>query len=622
MPNPFFVLRNFLALSLTLASVLFIPAVMAVGTSADSLASHPYWLQLGHYRRAMISDWKSEIDTDTFFIAQDGKRDPLAELQATLAIFENAEHPQYNDRVCDYPARFQWLKEKLQAAWSPVECPEMEQWREIIQPQGMTLVFPTSFMNNPSSMFGHTLIRIDARDQTRNKELVAFAVNFAANPDSNDNAAVFAFNGMVGRYPAAFSLMPYYRKVREYNDLESRDIWEYKLKLTEQEVDRILLHIWELKDVNFDYYFLDENCSYQLLSLLQLARDDLDLTSEFPYHVIPSDTVAALRDKNLLTAPNYRAAFGTKLLHYSAQLTEAQLNAAKWAKAGDYPSVDDYTEQERAAILEMAYEWLNYQFYDEGLDRKTTAPQLRQLLYERSKIKTPSPFSPVMTPEVAPEKGHGSSRLGLAFTGFDDHDNTAALSWRIAYHDLFDSPGGFIAGAQISFFDTELSLSEQGTLRLERFYIIDAMSLAPDNRVFDSLAWNIRTGFDRQPDPERRSERWFVQGGYGKSWGDPNKLHGYLLASAELNAGDIAYRSVDAGVGVESGLIWQASLQHKLGVTGQYTYLIDSDTDTHYRAQVHWQWSPLAAWGLRAEGGYLKWRAEDVYGKLTAFYYF
>ena len=74
--------------------------------------------------------------------------------------------------------------------------------------------------------------------------------------------------------------MPYYRKVREYNDIESRDIWEYKLKLSEEEVSRVLLHLWEMQRAEFDYYFLDENCSYQLLSLLDVAREDLHLTKE------------------------------------------------------------------------------------------------------------------------------------------------------------------------------------------------------------------------------------------------------------------------------------------------------------------------------------------------------
>ncbi|MEI8617212.1 DUF4105 domain-containing protein [Pseudoalteromonas sp. B193] len=84
---------------------------------------------------------------------------------------------------------------------------------------------------------------IDAKDQTRHKELLAFAVNFAAEPDGSDNAAMYALKGLIGSYPGKFSLMPYYKKVREYNDLESRDIWEYKLNLSEPQVELILLHL-------------------------------------------------------------------------------------------------------------------------------------------------------------------------------------------------------------------------------------------------------------------------------------------------------------------------------------------------------------------------------------------
>ena len=127
-------------------------------------------------------------------------------------------------------------------------------------------------------MFGHTLLRVDAKDQTRHKELVAFAINFAAEPETDDNPALFAIKGLIGSYPGRYTVMPYYRKVREYNDIESRDIWEYKLKLNEEEVNRVLLHLWEMQRAEFDYYFLDENCSYQLLSLLDVAREDLSLS--------------------------------------------------------------------------------------------------------------------------------------------------------------------------------------------------------------------------------------------------------------------------------------------------------------------------------------------------------
>jgi hypothetical protein len=75
--------------------------------------------------------------------------------------------------------------------------------------------------------------------------------------------------------------MPYYLKVREYSDLENRDIWEYELNLTPEEIDRLLMHAWELGPIHFDYYFFDENCAYHLLGLLEAARPDLTLTEGF-----------------------------------------------------------------------------------------------------------------------------------------------------------------------------------------------------------------------------------------------------------------------------------------------------------------------------------------------------
>ena len=246
-----------------------------------------------------------------FFISPNGKHSPEQELQATITKLYAEDQDVAKEMQCRFPARYSWLES--QQGHKPYSCPELSTWREIIDPEGLTLVFPTAFMNNPSSMFGHTLLRIDAKDQTRHKELVAFAVNFAAEPDSQDNSAAFAIKGLIGQYPGRFAVMPYYKKVREYNDIESRDIWEYKLKLTSEEVEKILLHLWEMQNAEFDYYFLDENCSYQLLSLLEIAREDLALTTEFSVQAIPSDTVRAFSLKTTYWRPSITEAFGTRL---------------------------------------------------------------------------------------------------------------------------------------------------------------------------------------------------------------------------------------------------------------------------------------------------------------------
>ncbi|MFT6985863.1 MAG: hypothetical protein ACJAT7_001683, partial [Psychromonas sp.] len=142
-----------------------------------ALSENVYWLQLGHYRTALQTNWKSDIDNRDFFIAENGKYDPYAELTATIAGFNLEVNQQGNMLSCKYPARYLWLRDNVANVWPDLNCPEIQKWKETINPAGITLVFPTAFMNSPSSMFGHTLLRIDAKNQTQNQELMAFAVN-------------------------------------------------------------------------------------------------------------------------------------------------------------------------------------------------------------------------------------------------------------------------------------------------------------------------------------------------------------------------------------------------------------------------------------------------------------
>ena len=596
-------------------------AFSASNLNVEQLAQDPYWMKLGHYLPAMFSGHKGTVDSDAFYLSENGDRSPKSELQATIDALYNDDASIANQKRCEYPARYTWLQSK-RGEKAVLNCPELNTWREVLDPEGLTLVFPTAFMNNPSSMFGHTLLRIDAKDQTRHKELVAFAINFAAEPETDDNAALYALKGLVGSYPGRFTVMPYYRKVREYNDIESRDIWEYKLKLNEDEVNRVLLHLWEMQRADFDYYFIDENCSYQLLALLELARDDLQLIDQFPMQAIPSDTVEALNNANLLNVPNYRESFGTRLLHQANEIEPELFEAAVAAKQGRFPTAEQYSDAERAAILEFAYEWLNFELYDLGLERDPTAKRLTELLYQRSRIKIASPFTPSPTPDISPENGHASARTGLSYQYSDHYGQQATLEWRVAYHDLLDSQQGFIPGAKISFLDTQVSIDEQGSSRFDRFYFIDAMALAPSNQIFDSLAWNARIGFDRMPNEGKLESRWFSQGGYGKAWGDAQSQHFYGLISAEISGGELTDYDATLGGGVEVGFVFQLGDSHRLGIDGQYLALIDSQADQNAKATASWHWQLSRNTALRSQVSYLHWGEEELSGKLTAYLYF
>ncbi|MCB9710367.1 MAG: DUF4105 domain-containing protein [Nitrospiraceae bacterium] len=111
-------------------------------------------------------------------------------------------------------------------------------------------------------------------------------MNYAADVPP-DAGIEFAYKGIMGGYKGFFSTIPYYMKVKEYRDIENRDIWEYRLNFSSEQNHRLLMHAWELGNAYFDYYFFRENCAYHILSLLEIANPHLHLTDQFPIATIP-----------------------------------------------------------------------------------------------------------------------------------------------------------------------------------------------------------------------------------------------------------------------------------------------------------------------------------------------
>ena len=145
-------------------------------------------------------------------------------------------------------------------------------------------------------MFGHLLLRVDQKGQTKRTSILAYTINYAADV-TTDNGILFAMLGLTGGFKGYFSTHPYYIKAKEYGDFENRDIWEYRLNLTEDQMQRLLMHGWGLGNRAFDYFYFNENCAYQILSLLDVADPELQLAEWFWFYTFPSDGIRMIADK-------------------------------------------------------------------------------------------------------------------------------------------------------------------------------------------------------------------------------------------------------------------------------------------------------------------------------------
>ncbi|MEO6698201.1 MAG: DUF4105 domain-containing protein, partial [Paraperlucidibaca sp.] len=501
-------------------------------------------------------------------------------LQATLTAF--AQHPVLDTTLnktttaamaevataaaCRYPGRHAWLSQQrpdLAAHWPKAHCLELQTWLTGLDANQATLVFASDYLNNPSSMFGHTLMRIDAASQNDDTRLLSYAINYSAQTNTS-NGLEFAVKGLTGGYPGAYSLLPYYEKVKEYNDWESRDLWEYELALTPAEVRQMLLVFWDWRGITSPYYFLSRNCSYELLGLIEMARAGLDLQSKFPISVIPTDTVrAVLAEKGLLNRVTWRAASGTQL-HASLLRNDAATNAAAERLSHDAShtttsaggtGATSLTPLQRARALEVAYDDL----YARHVGHKATseAPtQLRRLLTQRAAIDIANQRVEAQRPAHDPSQGHGTARVSIG-AGYDDKAY-ATLAFRPAYHDWLDSTAGYRAGARIDFLSGSLRADRDG-LSIEQFTVVGIDSLAPITALSSPLSWSMRLGIDRrlrdEAEPRRDRERHSastVEGGGGISWAIGNALC-YGQSHSRVQGGSALSDGWEVSTGLRSG---------------------------------------------------------------------
>ena len=265
-------------------------------------------------------------------------------------------------------------------------------------------------------MFGHTFLRFDRAGQDEHTRLLSYAVNYGAVTGA-DNGVLFALYGLTGGYPGTYSIMPYHQLVRKYTDFENRDIWEYRLNLSAAEVRRLLEHLWELRGQYADYYFFDENCSYQLLFLLDVARPGSGLTDRFPLHAIPVDTVRAVLGQNdMLAGTVFRPSSRTRIEHGLAALMPPERalvqRVADGALAPDAAELESLAPARRAAVLELAAELVTYRMRTAAQTRDQAARRAWRLLAARSRIVVEARPPPVPAPAVRPDRGHRSARVG------------------------------------------------------------------------------------------------------------------------------------------------------------------------------------------------------------------
>lgn len=471
-----------------------------------NLAFSKAWLRLGHYQPSLFGKWRSQF-RGGFFIAIDGDRNPEAELTATLrAFFAREDSAEFQ---CRYLARREWIKKNLAIHHEDLlSCPEQDEWRKKLDATGVSLIFASADASSSSSIYGHTFLKIISRNQTSSdRDLLNYGVNYAARATDKEGL-VYAFKGLFGFYKGGFTMQPYHEKLREYVNLEGRDIWEYRLNLNQEQVDQMVNHLLEIKDAWSPYYFAWDNCSYQLLGLLEVAHPDIELVNNFNWVVIPIDTLKVIsRTPGLVQEKKLRRSLKKDFTENYAQLNSRQRKVLQETiDKGNLPSVDSLSLNEQANVLDAATKYFTLKSYK---DEKNFEEEKYKLLIARSRLgKVPQIISDQK--QIPPDESHDSAGIYLG-GGRVENLNFFSLKLRPAFHDIVSPDEALFEYSQNEVLSADLRyFSDQSRLDLHRFTLVNLLTSLPVNELEKPLSWKIEVYSEPKLSPH-------VQTGFGYS---------------------------------------------------------------------------------------------------------
>jgi hypothetical protein len=450
-----------------------------------------YWITLLH---ADPVTHKSKIDGEQFFLSPKGKTDPGAEFNSTYETFLNPEIKAgwfHYPAQCVFKARFEFFKKLgLINPLTIIDCKELDDWKKGLNAESLSVVFSSSFPNNPSSMFGHTLIRINQKN--KKNDLLDYSVSFSAITDGNDSGLVHAYKGLFGGYKGILEVSKYYTKVNEYNNGESRDLIEYKLKLSDEEVDKFINHVWEIYQTTYaDYYFSDENCSSFLADLLEVAmQNHLNLHPRWFY--LPSDLMnMIMQNSGLVTEVHGRKSLKKEVEQRLESLDEVQLKKLKKWLSED--GIDENLTEKDVKTIDALTNILDYKRYLKKENFKISdSLKLRKALVKRSNIKISSETLPEIKFTNRPELSHNPHQWHLNLKNEMKHQ-MLALGIKSGYHDIMGNDLGLDPFSHFNFLGASFIYDQNiKKFSYDEILAVDLISLHPFTFYDPQFSWKAK----------------------------------------------------------------------------------------------------------------------------------
>ena len=446
---------------------IFIFSYNVLGLAAVEKQQDKVWEKLFHYHQG-----KPLIRDKKFLFTLDEKNLSSFSVSSERSFWENTfSQANISSLICRFPARYYvWSKgEKAPENF----CPALAVFLSEFDVQNVALVFSSYYAQNAASLFGHTFLRFTRLDN-KGQELLDWGISYSANM-KNINTLSMIYKSFFSSFQGSLEVMPYYYKVREYNDFEFRPLWSYSLKVSGSEVKFLLYHLWELSQLDIPYQYLTHNCSSLILDVLNILKPQSNFRDGLAFYHIPIDTIKVLKKEGLLKQEvQYRASL---MQEWESKFRALTIQEQKIFRQFSHTLDDRELTSER--LIDTALDYYDFKYGKQLVSKDSQWSELQKqkndLLIKRSKLSK-TRYEPIKSPEISPDNVHPTRRISMGILRDDLDKKLLTISYRFAYHDPMDPIEGMTSRMKINFLQPEVVLDDHMNLRLQKIELLDIAS--------------------------------------------------------------------------------------------------------------------------------------------------
>ncbi|MFZ1518788.1 MAG: DUF4105 domain-containing protein [Ignavibacteriaceae bacterium] len=345
------------------------------------------------------------------------------------------------------------------------------------------IVFAGPYPQSPTSSFGHIFLVLEPVN--KRPLLLWPTIDFSANSDNMDSFEFF-IQGIFGELNGRYRIEPFYEKYRQYTFIESRPLWLFPLRLSDDEKNNLLLNIFNQQEKDHPYTFSRKNCASQIDALLRTALGMEIVTNRVIYY--PKTILSNWDDK--IEAPMFIESMNNLIAEFY-EVSNIDLSS-------EHYELEKLTEAEKALLLK-SLEW-KYAHQNEHLNEERTEfiKKLR-LIVAKAEPNQISNFSKYKRDF----KLHPSMLIGSGLKYSKDKTVEYLINYRFGLHEFYENTSVYPANDYLSLFKIEMGFRDN-KIMLNKLFLFDQLSLQPITSYSKYLSWRIGLGIERMTEYDNR----------------------------------------------------------------------------------------------------------------------